>query len=66
MNKVFEKFIEEFQNNEICYVKKEPNVYKIIVVAMAEKFDTWNHLKRLNDILLSNGDTFGYKKFILE
>ena len=33
---------------------------------MSEDFDSWHHLKRINDLFEKHGDKFAYKKFILE
>ena len=54
MNQIFETVCEDLNNNEVSFVKRNPNIYEIHVVAMSDKFKTWKHLEKLNELLLSN------------
>ena len=33
---------------------------------MSEDFDSWHHLKRINDLFEKHGNKFAYTNFILE
>ena len=46
MNQVFEKFVEDLKNNEITFVKRRPNIFEVHVVAMCDKFESWEQLKK--------------------
>ena len=66
MNQLFVKFVEEFNNNKIAFIKRKPNTYEIHVVANDDEFNLWEQLKRINELLLSNVNLCSWKKIILE
>ena len=66
MNFLYQKFAEEFNNNEICCFQRKANTYEIHVIALSKDFDSWHHLKRTNNLFEKHGGKFAYKMFILE
>ena len=64
MNNIYEKFCKGFKNNQCIFVKRKPNTYEIHVVILSKNFETWEQLKRLNELLDLHNLAGCWHKFI--